>query len=263
MNASDEQRDLYEWAARARSVWTTLGNSRAAAEQDSIPTRDVPMPHYNAPTCLNDDESSLVLPAIGGRIALSVELGCRIGTRGEEVRADEAEALIAGYHVLVSVQDDSHLQYALKCSNFPPFGLKDDATRYADYEVSGAWADGFCILSKASVDASGGFPAGAAMRLAVDGKQPIVTNTDEYRHRFPAVIEMIARFVCVDAGDVISLGRAGSDIILEAGETLPEDTALTADVDGVGSMTIPIIDRRSADNYYTRAHEGATAGGFV
>jgi len=62
---------------------------------------------------------------------------------------------------------------------------------------------------------------------------------------------------------MISLGRAGDVIALPPGKKLPKDARLTASIAGVGKLSVPIIDLRSDDNYYTRAQKGASAGAFV
>ena len=257
------KRDLYDWANQARSVWTTLGNSRCGAEQEFVPVREHPWPHYYPPTSLSDDESPLVLPAVGQRITLSVELACRIVARGENVSAADAQKLIRSYHVFVAVRDNSYLSFAQSCSNFPHFGKREDPTCDYDYEVTHGWADGFAQLSKARTEATSTFPSDAAMQLRIDGFEPVDTNTSEYVHHFPSVIEVITRFVCVEEGDVISLGCAGPFITLEPGKLLPGGTHLHASIDGIGSMSIPVIDERNNDNYYTQSFEGASIGGFV
>ena len=105
------------------------------------------------------------------------------------------------------------------------------------------------------------------MSLAITGTKPgrkvVKTTTREYVHRFGAVIETITRFVRVERGDIVSLGRAGDVIALPPGSKLPKDTRLTASVAGVGKLSIPIVDLRSDDNYYTRAQKGASAGAFI
>jgi 2-keto-4-pentenoate hydratase/2-oxohepta-3-ene-1,7-dioic acid hydratase in catechol pathway len=257
------ERDLYQWSREAGSVWVVLGNSEWAERLDGIPVREHTWPHYNPPICLSDDESPLVIPAMGQRITFSVELACRIGARGENVAAADAEKLVASYHVFVAVNDNSYLQYALKCSNFPHFGKADDVTRDIDYEVLHAWAAGFAQLSKANVDAARGFPSGRAMRLSIDGFDPVETNTDVYAHEPAAAIEVITRFVCVDEGDVISLGTAGPKIVVEPDRKLPKGAKLTASIEGIGEMVLEIEDRRSEDNYYSRSFAAGSVGGFV
>ena len=258
------ERDLYEWSLNAHQVWTLLGNSEWAAKQDGVPVREQQVwPHYNPPVSLSEDESPLMIPAVGQQITFSVELACRIGARGENVAAADAEKLIAGYHVFVAVRDNSYIQYARKCSNFPHFGKKEDMTKDMDYEVLHAWAEGFAQLSKANVDAARGYPAGRAMRMSLDGFDPVETNTDVYAHHAPAAIEMITQFVDVDEGDVITLGTAGPKIVVEPEQKLPEGAKLTANIDGIGEMVLTIDDQRSDDNYYTRSYEAGSVGGFV
>lgn len=264
-------RNLHEWSRNVRQVWITLGNSKASEKADGIPIRQAAFPHYNSPMSLSEDDSPLVLPELAGAVTVGVELAGRVGRRGDRVSAEEGGALIESYHVFVTVRDNSHYEYAQQCSNFPHFGKEDDATWDFDYEVVRSWADGFSKVSIASRDAAKGFPENAEMGLAITGtkpgtkpgKKPVKTSTGEYAHRFGAVIETITKFVCVDKGDIISLGRAGNMIALPPGKKLAKDAKLTANIAGVGKLSIPIIDLRSDDNYYTRAQEGASAGAFV
>jgi len=257
------KRDLHEWARNVHQVWVALGNSKAAEKGDGIPVKAAPFPHYNAPVSLNEDESPLVLPELARTVTVGVELACRVRGRGDKVTAEQAQDLIESYHVFVCVRDSSHYDYARQCSNFPHFGKDTDKTWDYDYEVVQSWADGFCSVSQAGRDAAKGFPEKADMELAITGFKPVKTNTREYVHRFAAVIEVITMLVCVDKGDVISLGRAGNLITLPPGKKLPKGAKLSASVEGVGKMTLPIIDLRSDDNYYTRAQKGASAGAFV
>jgi 2-keto-4-pentenoate hydratase/2-oxohepta-3-ene-1,7-dioic acid hydratase in catechol pathway len=257
------KRDLYEWSQQARSVWLIQGNSVWAAKQDGIPVRKYAYPHYHPPNSLSEDESPLVLPAVGQQITFSVELACRIGERGDNVSAADAQRLIASYHVFVAVRDNSYIQYARKCSNFPHFGKVEDVTKDYDYEVLHAWAAGFAQLSKANIDAGKGFPIDRAMGMTVDGFDSVDTNTNVYAHHPAAAIEMITQFVCVDEGDVISLGTAGPKIVVDPEQKLPQDTKLTARIDGVGEIVLTIDDRRSDDNYYSRSYEAGRVSGFV
>jgi len=260
-------RNLHEWSRNVRQVWITLGNSKASEKGDGIPIRESAFPHYNAPVSLSEDDSPLVLPELAGVVTVGVELAGRVGKRSDRVSAEDADALIESYHVFVTVRDDSHCEYARQCSNFPHFGKEGDLTWDFDYEVVRSWADGFSKVSVASRDAAKGFPENAEMRIAITGtkpgKKPVKTNTREYVHRFGTVIETITKFVRVDKGDVISLGRAGDMIALPPGKKLSKDAKLTAGIAGVGKLSIPIIDLRSDDNYYTRAQKGASAGAFI
>ena len=101
------------------------------------------------------------------------------------------------------------------------------------------------------------------MTLTLDGAATVSTNSREYVHRFTSVIQAITLFVCVDKGDVISLGRAGDVIVLPPDNRIPAGAMLSACVDGVGRLTIPVVDLRSDDNYYTRSIAGGAAGSFV
>lgn len=256
-------RNLHEWARNIRQVWITLGNSKASEKGDGIPIRKAAFPHYNAPVSLSDDDSPLILPELAGDVTVGVELAGRVGARGERVSPADGDKLIESYHVFVTVRDQSHYEYAKQCSNFPHFGKEGDLTWDFDYEVVRSWADGFSKVSVARRDAAKGFPENAEMRLAITGRRPVKTNTGEYVHRFGAVIESITKLVCVDKGDVISLGRAGSMISLPRGTRLPKNAGLTVTIAGVGTLAIPVIDLRSDDNYYTRAQKGASAGAFI
>ena len=255
--------DLYVWSDNVHDAWTTFGNSKAAAKAEGIPIRKVPFPFLNTPVSLNEAESPLVLPDLAATITVGVELACRVGSRCECVSAGDALKRMESIHVFVAVRDNSHYEYAKKCSTFPHYGKEGDRTWDYPYELVQAWGDGFSIVSIARRDAAKGFPENAQMRLEVTGKEPVTTNTREYVHRFGAVVEIITKFVPVEKGDIISLGRAGEVIMLPPGEKLPRDAVLTAKIAGVGKLTVPIIDLRSDDNYYTRAQKGASAGAFI
>ena len=258
------QRDLYAWSEAIHDVWSTLGNSAAAASGEGIPVRSVPFPHYSAPVSLNETEAALELPELAGLISVGVELACRIGAdAGLGLTRTQAESLVASYHVFVAVRDRSHYEYAQRCSNFPHYGRQGDQTLDYDYEVVQGWADGFSSLSLAALPAACGFPADADMSLSIGGMPPLRTNTSQYVHGFAAVIEAISKFVCLQKGDVVSLGRAGDVISLEPGQALADGTELTATIDGIGSMTLAVLDRRCDDNYYSRSMKGGEAGAFV
>lgn len=263
MARKPRRRDLYAWAENAHDAWTTFGNSKAAAKAEGIPIRKTPFPFLNTPVSLNEDESPLVLPGLAGTVTVGVELACRIGALCEYASAAQAEQVIDSMHVFVAVRDNSHYEYAKQCSNFPHYGKEGDQTWDYPYELVQAWGDGFSIVGKAERDAAKGFPENAEMRLEITGTEPVRTNTREYVHRFGAVLETITKFVRVDEGDVISLGRAGNVIALAPEKKLSGETKLIATITGVGKLSIPIIDERSDDNYYTRARKGASAGAFI
>jgi len=263
MTRKSKKRDLYAWSENVHDVWTTFGNSKAAAKAEGIPIRKVPFPFMNTPVSLNEGESPLVLPDLAATVTVGVELACQVGRRCECVTADEALKRIESLHVFVAVRDSSHYEYATKCSTFPHYGREGDKTWDYPYELVQAWGDGFAIVSRATRDAAKGFPENAQMRLVIPGKKPVTTNAREYVHRFGAVIEIITKFVPVEKGDIISLGRAGEVITLPPGKKLHRDALLTATITGVGKLTVPIVDLRSDDNYYTRAQKGASAGAFI
>ena len=246
------RRDLFEWAADCHGVWTTLANSKAAETVERVRVFDRPFPFFNVPTSLNDDESPLVIPPLARTVTIGVELACRVGLRGSDVRGADGANPVESYHAFVAVRDSSHHEYARECAKFDvgPVTDPDDPTKDFDYEVSRSWADGFAILSRAKREAPRGFPENAAMRLEIDGFPAVATDTSAYVHRFESVIEVITRFVRLDHGDVISLGVAGDVVTLPRGEKLPEGTKLTATVEEVGTLTVPILDTRGEDNYY-------------
>lgn len=263
MPRKPEKRDLYAWSENVHDAWTTFGNSKAAARAEGIPVRTTPFPFLNTPVSLNEDESPLVLPDLAGAVTVGVELACRVGAQCECVTAAQAEQCIESLHVFVAVRDNSHYEYAKQCSNFPHYGKEGDLTWDYPYELIQAWGDGFSIVSKAERSAAKGFPEDARMRLEITGKKPATTRTREYVHHFGAVVETITKFVRLRKGDIVSLGRAGDVIALPAGKKLPKDAKLTAGITGVGKLSIPIVDLRSDDNYYTRAQKGASAGAFI
>lgn len=86
----------------------------------------------------------------------------------------------------------------------------------------------------------------------VDGFPVVETDTSAYVHRFESVISAITRFVRLDVGDVISLGVAGDVVTLPRDGKRPHGAKLTAFVEHVGAVTVPILDERSEDNYYAR-----------
>ena len=248
------KRDLFEWAAHFHGVWTTLGNSAAAEAAEHIRVFDRPFPFFNAPTSLNADESPLVIPALARTVTLGVELACRVGPSGNDTGRGDGANPINSYHAFVAVRDSSHHAFARQCANF---GVADasnvnDPTSDIDHEVPQSWADGFAILGRAGRDASNGFPEDAAMRLEVDGFPAVETDTSAYVHRFESVISAITHFVRLDAGDVISLGVAGDVVTLPSDGKLPSVAKLTASVEHVGTVTVPILDARSDDNYYAQ-----------
>lgn len=260
MTGRQTARDLFEWADNCKNIWTTLGNSEAAQAAEHIPIRESPLPHYNAPTSLNDDASPLVIPELARTVTLGVELACRMATSCENVAAADADKFIGGYHVFVAVRDSSHYEFAVQCSNFPHLGKEGDATIDYDYEVPQAWADGFAILGTDCRDIAEGFPRDAAMCLQVEDLPPVQASTSAYAHGFPQVIEAITRFVCLEEGAIISLGRAGDVITLPPERKLPAAAKLSARIDGVGDLSIAVVDQRSEDNYYTRSYRETAAG---
>ena len=63
--------------------------------------------------------------------------------------------------------------------------------------------------------------------------------------------------------DVVSLGRAGDAVLVPHDVPFPNAASLTAEIEGVGLVRIPILDKRSNTNYYNAGREGTRGSLFV
>ena len=222
-----------------RSVWAVAYNDRITAQQaDFAPDRQR---HYEIfPRSTLSTGQPVVLPAIGADVEVSCELAAVVGPRpiARLAPADVAAHLL-GITILVGLRD-----------NGLPAELKSPTTRELFFgRILGRWYDG-CNAIRPELSPPSDLDAIGAreMRVEVDGLGPSLTNTSDYLLGFAEAISFMSREITFLPGDVISLGPAGAPVTIPADRKLPEGSTIRAAIEGIGEMTVPVIDKRRSSN---------------
>ena len=214
-------------------LWLCEANYRSVEALEGIP----PRPHvlaYQAPFTSLTETGRVVLPAHGRTIACACELAVELGQ--DIYQADERAAaeVVAGFRVLAGFRDSSLME------EVPMPTARDEGVclYYA------RWADTFNCVSPLVPSNEVEDPYHARMSIRVDGFEPVVTNAGDYLHQAPAVIVTLSQFATLQAGDIISLGRAGAMLTVPADHHLADESRVVAEIAGVGAVSSSIQDRR-------------------
>jgi len=218
-------------------LWLCEANYRAVEELEGIP----PRPHvlaYQAPATSLTEGGPVVLPAHGRTIACACELAAELDR--EVYQADEKAATeaIRGYRVLAGFRDSSLIEEV-------PLPTARDEGVCVYYA---RWVDTFNCVGPLGLPDQVGDLYDARMSVKIDGFEPVVTHTGDYLHQAPAAIVTLSRFATLQAGDIISLGRAGEMVTIPPDPRLADGTRVVAEIEGVGRVESLIKDlRQQAD----------------
>lgn len=162
-------------------------------------------------------------PALTSQLDWEVELAVVIGSRARHVSADDAMDYVFGYTVVVDVS-------------------ARDARRAGQWIVSKG-QDTYCPMGPWIVTADEiADPHNLDLSLTKNGETMQSSNTKHMYFKIPALIEDISTGMTLDPGDLIATGTpegvgAGRDpqVWMWPGDTI------TATVDGIGSITNPVV----------------------
>jgi 2-keto-4-pentenoate hydratase/2-oxohepta-3-ene-1,7-dioic acid hydratase in catechol pathway len=220
-------------AAGVRHFWLLLGNYELCELAEGMPRRPFPR-FWNSPgAALADCPAVVNLPPRARSLRVGVELAFVVSRVASRVPVAEAADHILGYVALAAVSDQSFR--AELCQPWTPQerGLP---------EIYGRWPDGFNVVSK-PVSCDWSDVRGRMMELEVDGLGSAGGNTHEYALSPPEVLEFITRYITLFPGDVVTLGRIGEVLEIDAARSLEGVTGRAA-IEGVGEASFNFADHR-------------------
>ncbi len=218
-----------------RSIWAVRHNDRYSAEEPAY-SRAHQRQYETFPRHSLASGQAVEIPVHADRIDVSCELAAVIGTQPiARVAAEDVPALLAGVTVMVGMRDS---------------GLLTELTAPTDWEafdagLLGRWGDGFNSVSPEIVSvAEAGDLNNLEMRVTLTGMGQAVTRSADYLMDLNEVIAFITKEITLLPGDVVSLGCAGRFLELPKGQKLSEGATLEASIEGIGELSVPLIDKR-------------------
>lgn len=218
-----------------RSIWSLMYNDKTTARDARYaPDRQR---HYEIyPRTTLSTGQPVELPLHAGRVLVTCELAAVIGPRSAaRLAPDEVHEYLAGLTILVGLRD---------C------GIGDELPNATGREaifarILGRWADGFnAVRPEITPFARVGDLANRAMLLSLPGVGEVTTNTSDYLLDHSSAISLITKEITLLPGDIVSLGPAGQWLEIPAQPSLPPDAVITASIEGVGQLTVPLVDLR-------------------
>ncbi|MCC6455509.1 MAG: fumarylacetoacetate hydrolase family protein [Caldilineaceae bacterium] len=225
-----------EWSLdQTRHFWTTYGNCHNAEEIDGLVPSALPRILNGPARALGLSEQPLRLSPRATGLILCPEIAFVVKKVASRVREEDADDYILGYVAMASVKDLSFRE-----------PLREPVTpqEWNMPEVYGRWGDGYNRVSTSVMPLDSAAVPGRVMRLALDGVGEVMGNTDDYQLLAPRLLAFISSQITLFPGDIVTLGEIAARLKVPAGDRLPAETQLHVSIDGIGTVTCPIIDNR-------------------
>lgn len=218
----EEVRPLAPVATPGKIACVGLNYHDHAEEQDKeIP--DVPMLFSKSPTAVTDPGAPIVHPADVEQVDYEVELAIVVGRHAKNIDAADAADYVAGYTVFndVSARDaqfeDGQFFRGKSYDTFAPMGPE--------------------LVTDDELD-----PNDLSVALRVNGTTKQSSSTAEFIFDTYEVIEYLSQVMTLRPGDVIATGTPGGvGVFRDPPELLEPGDEVTATVEGVGSLTNPVV----------------------
>jgi 2-keto-4-pentenoate hydratase/2-oxohepta-3-ene-1,7-dioic acid hydratase in catechol pathway len=198
-----------------------------AAESDS-PLPESPILFAKWSTCLIPAGEPVVLPVGVNQADYEAELAVVIGRQAKDVRADDALDFVSGYLALNDVSDREAQ-------------AKDGQwSRAKSYDTFGPCGPIFVPASEIPD------PQSLAISCDLNGQRMQDSNTSFMIFGVRQLIEFISARITLEVGDVISTGTPdGVGAFRPEPVFLKPGDEMTVTVEGIGSLTNPVVRRGS------------------
>lgn len=198
-------------------------NYRDHAEEQGAELPEAPLLFAKFPTALIGPGDAIVIPPIVTKCDYEAELGVVLGRTVREVSKENAMAAVAGYVVAndVSARD---LQFG-----------------------DGQWTRGkspdtFCPVGPLVAAADVPDPHALPIRALLNGEVVQDSTTANLVFGVDEVISYASQTATLEAGDLILTGTpAGVGIFRKPPRLLQPGDEITIEIDGVGSLTNPVV----------------------
>lgn len=192
---------------------------------------DIPDVWYDVPVCYKGNPDTVVAPgatiewpSYSSVMDYELELAAVIGSGGQDLSLEEAEAAIAGYTIFndFSARDTQGEEMAAQLG---PAKGKDFANGLGPVLVP---ADEIDVLE-------------AAMTARVDGEVWSEGTVGEMHHSFPEIVAHASQAEPLQPGDVLGSGTVGEGCGLELGRFLEDGSTIELTVAGIGALEHTVV----------------------
>jgi 2-keto-4-pentenoate hydratase/2-oxohepta-3-ene-1,7-dioic acid hydratase in catechol pathway len=198
-------------------------NYRDHAEEQGVALPERPLLFAKWPNTLIDDGDEIRIPAISENVDYEAELGVVIGKRTSRVAAQDALDHVRGYVVAndVSGRDlqfsDGQWVRGKSLDTFLPVGDLVPASEVPD-------------------------PQKLGIRAILNGETLQDSNTSNMVFGVAAIVEFVSQAITLEPGDLIITGTpAGVGAFRDPKVWLQPGDEITIEIDGVGSITNPVV----------------------
>jgi 2-keto-4-pentenoate hydratase/2-oxohepta-3-ene-1,7-dioic acid hydratase in catechol pathway len=207
------------------------GGGQAAERQETFPYFFWKPPG----TTLTHPGDPVRIPSVSpDHIDWEIELGVVIGKRCKAVSEQDALGYVAGYTICNDISDRKF--------QINPGRKKRDKDGFFDW-LHGKWHDTFlpmgpCVLSASAVADPQQFP----LKLTLNGQVMQDASTAQMVFPVAALVSILASFVTLEPGDVISTGTPqGVGFARKPPVFLKPGDLLEAEVGGIGVLRNPVV----------------------
>lgn len=236
-------RDFYAFEQHVRTC-------RAKRGQDMMAEwYEFPVFYFSNPDAFRGPDEPVWAPPGCHELDFELEVACVIGTPGVNVAAEDADQHIFGY-VILNDWSARDIQRAEVKVGLGPAKGKDFATSIGPYLVTPS------ELQSVARPGPNGQRHALEMSASVNGRVVSSGRLEDIHYTFAQMIERASIDVPVWPGDVIGSGTVGTGCILELGPDVqpwlrPGDE-VRLEVDTLGALTTPIVERRSWNHAFLR-----------
>jgi len=198
-------------------------NYRDHADEQGVALPERPLLFAKWPNTLISSGEAIRVPAISKHVDYEAELGVVIGQRASRVSADEALAHVRGYVVANDVSGRD--------------------LQFADGQwVRGKSLDTFLPVGELVPASDVPDPQSLAIRAILNGEVMQDSNTANMVFGVAEVIAFISQGITLEPGDLILTGTpAGVGAFREPKVWMQPGDEITIEIDGVGSITNPVV----------------------
>jgi len=196
----------------------------------------IPIFYFSNPNCCYGHGQNISYPHNTNELDFELEFAVIIGNGGSNLKASEADSVIAGYTILNDWSSRNLQKDEMPMSLGPAKG-KDFASSFGPYmvtpdEIESAWKDDGKLHLQ--------------MTCHVNGKKVSDGNTNDLYHSFGAMIERASMNTKLMPGEYIGSGTVGTGCILElrpenAGGWLKKGDVVRLEVEQLGILENKIV----------------------
>lgn len=196
-------------------------NYKDHCEEQKFPPPETPFIFNKFPsTIIGPNEPIKLKPEISEKVVCEVELTVVIGKTASKVKAEDAYDYILGYTIAQDI------------------GATDWSNGNMGQLVLGKAMDTFCPIGPCITTSDEvGDPQTLGIRCIVNGVQKQKSNTNQFIHKIPDVIERLSKLFTLLPGDIILTGTPGGvGVYRDPPEYIQAGDAIVSEIEKIGVM---------------------------